>query len=127
MNKKTPLLLIGTSMLAGILVHAFGQTAVPKQPTWLEPQNPNRLEWLALQKQAEEGDTEFGENNATVHFYLGPDSYQTGEILCDLAYLPNTRAEQVQKIEDGILKRFEIQRRINPWARVRIIKKAVKL
>jgi hypothetical protein len=127
MNKKTPLLLIVTAMLAGILVHAFGQTAVPKQPIWLEPQNPNRLEWLVLQKQADEGDTEFGDNNVTVHFYLGPDSYRTGEILCDLEYLPNTRAQLVQIIEDSILKRFEMQHRLNPWARVKIIKKAAKL
>jgi hypothetical protein len=69
---------------------------------------------------------EFGSNGVTVNFYLGPDSVRTGEIFCDLAYLPGTQAQLVQMIEDGILRRFEAQRRVDPWARVKIIKKVAK-
>jgi hypothetical protein len=65
--------------------------AKDSQP-WLDPMNPSKLEWLALQKQADEGDTEFGENGLTVNFYLGDKSYETGVIYCDIDYLPGTSA-----------------------------------
>jgi hypothetical protein len=118
--------LIGTTVLIGIMIHAFGQAGAPKWAPWLEPYAPSRLEWLALEKQASEGHNEFAENGVTVNFYIGPDSVRTGEILCDLAYLPSTEARLVQAIEDGIMERFEVDRRLYPWARVKIIKKVVK-
>jgi hypothetical protein len=117
--------LMGAGVLIGIVVHAFGQSGAPKRAPWLEPFAPTRIEWLALQKQATEGQTNFGDNGVTINFYLGPESMRTGEILCDLAYLPGTRAELVQMIEDGIQGRFETARQRYPWARVRIIKKVV--
>lgn len=126
MKIKKGLTATGAAALIALAVNAPGQTGAPRPTPWLEPKNPNRLEWLVLEKQADEGDTEFGENGATVHFYLGPDSYRTGEILCDLAYLPQAQAELVQMIEDGILKRFEVRRKVDPWARVKIIKKVAK-
>lgn len=127
MKKNTLLIAIGGLMLTGILVHAFGQTSSPKQSPWLEAQNPTRLEWLVLQKQADEGDNQFGEDGVTVNFYLNSESYRTGEVLCDLVYLPNTQAAMVQTIEDGILKRFEMRRKVDSWARVKIIKKVARL
>jgi len=93
---------------------------------WLEPMNPSKLEWLALQKQADEGDTEFGENGLTVNFYLGPKSMETGVVYCDIDYLPSTRAELVQKVEEGIRRRFQKQTRIYPWAKVEIIKNVLR-
>ena len=93
----------------------------------MEPRNPSRVEWLALETQATEGDPEFGDNGVTINFYLGAGSFETGEILCDLAYLPSTRASLVQIIEDGILNRFEMRRRVDPWARVKVIKKVVSV
>jgi hypothetical protein len=74
-----------------------------------------------------EGHKDFAENGTTVNFYLGPDSLRTGEIYCDLAYLPTTEARLVQMIEDGILERFEVDRRVYPWARVKIIKKVLNV
>ena len=127
MSKKLGLPLIATALLIGVLVHALGQTTATRQSPWLESYTPTLLEWFVLQKQADEGDQEFGENGVTVHFYLAPDSLRTGEILCDLAYLPATKAHLVQQIEDGILERFEVDRRAYPWARVKIIKKVVEL
>ena len=119
--------LMGAAVLIGMVVHALGQTGAPKRAPWLEPYTPTRLEWLVLEKQAMEGHKDFGENGATVNFYLGPDSRRTGEILCDLAYLPTTQAQVVQIIEDGIVKRFEMSRQVYPWARVKIIKQVAKL
>lgn len=71
MIRRLVLSLLGAGVLGGVLVHAFGQTTAPRQPAWLEPKNPTRLEWLALEKQANEGNNEFGENGVTVNFYLG--------------------------------------------------------
>jgi hypothetical protein len=108
-----------------IFMQTFNQAKAAGKSPWLEPTVPTRLEWLFLELQAVEGDTEFGENGMTVNFYLSPESFRTGEILCDLAYIPGTPAERVQLIEDGILKRFRIMNsKRNPWARVRIIKNA---
>jgi hypothetical protein len=118
---------MGAVVLFGMAMYALGQTGTSKRAPWLEPYTPTRLEWLVLQKQANEGDIEFGENGATVNFYLGPDSLRTGEILCDLAYLPGTQAETIQAIEDGILARFDVSRGVYPWASVKIIKKVVRL
>jgi len=127
MKRRKGFLLTGAAvLLIGVLVYAFGQTAASRQPSWLEPKNPTRLEWLALEKQATEGVNEFGLSGVTVNFYLGPDSYRTGEILCDLQYLPGTEAELVEITENGILRRFEAQRRIDPWARVKITKKVLR-
>ena len=119
--------LIGAAVLIGMVVHALGQTGAPKRAPWLEPYAPTRLEWLALEKQATEGHNDFSDSGTTVNFYLGPDSLRTGEIECDLEYLPSTQAQLVQVIEDGILKRFEADRQVYPWARVRIIKKVARL
>ena len=98
-----------------------------KQP-WLDPMNPSKLEWLALQKQADEGDTEFGENGLTVNFYLGEKSYESGVMYCDIDYLPGTSAELVQNVEEGIRRRFQklAKSKLYPWAKVEIIKKVVK-
>lgn len=126
MNRKMGLPMMVAAVLVGIVLHALAQTGTRRQPPWLEPRNPNRLEWLVLEKQANEGINDFGEMGVTVNFYIDRDSNRIGEILCDLTYLPSTSAETVQQIEDGILKRFEMQRRVDPWARVKIIKKVVK-
>jgi hypothetical protein len=120
--------LTGASVLIGMaMMHALGQAGAPKRDPWLEPYTPTRLEWLALQKQAMEGHKDFAENGVTVNFYTGPDSLRTGEILCDLEYLPTAQAQVVQMIEDGILKRFEMSRQVYPWARVKIIKKVAQV
>lgn len=74
-----------------------------------------------------EGHTDLAENGVTVNFYLGPDALRTGEIQCDLEYLPTTQAQVVQMIEDGILTRFEVSRQVYPWARVKIIKKVLNV
>ncbi|MBI5016841.1 MAG: hypothetical protein HZB55_15320 [Deltaproteobacteria bacterium] len=126
MAGKSRFILMAAAVLTGMFVYAFGQTTASSPTPWLDPRNPTRLEWLALEKQATEGNNEFGENGVTVNFYLGPDSYRTGEILCDLAYLPSTSAQLVQMIEDGIQKRFEMKRSVDPWARVKITKKVAK-
>lgn len=123
MKSKMVVTVTAAAVLVVLVAYAPGQRGEPRQAPWLEPKNPTRLEWLVLQWQANEGDTEFGENGVTVNFYLDRDSDRTGEIRCDLDYLPSTEARVVQIIEDGILRRFERQRQIDPWARVKIIKK----
>ena len=124
--KNLGFLLMGAAVLIGMVMHALGQTGAPKRAPWLEPYTPTHLELLALEKQAMEGHPDFVDG-VTVHFYLGPDSYRTGEILYDLAYLQSTQAELVQMTEDGIEGRFKAERQLNPWARVKIIKKVVRL
>jgi hypothetical protein len=108
-------------------MYALGQTVASKRAPWLEPYTPTRLEWLVLETQATYGKPWLGENGISIDYYIGPDSLRTGEILCDIAYRPGTQAEAVQAVEDGILKRFEITRQAYPWARVKIVKNAVKL
>lgn len=122
--------LLGFIVLLVILFFEIGISdlyAKDSQP-WLDPMNPSKLEWLALQKQADEGDTEFGENGLTVNFYLGDKSYESGVIYCDIDYLPGTSAEIVQKLEESIKRRFQKQARskLYPWAKVKIIKNVVK-
>jgi hypothetical protein len=124
-KRSTVFFLMGLATAIGALLQPVGQAAVSNQTPWLEQRNPTHLEWLALEKQATEGDNEFGDNGITVNFYLSADSIRTGEVQCDLAYLSSTPAIRVQIIEDGILKRFETERRVNPWARVKIRKRAV--
>ena len=99
---------------------------VKKMPTWLEPRNATRLEWLVLEIQATEGVNEFGKNGVTVQFYLNPDSAHTGEILCHLLYLPGTQPEMLQMIENGIQERFELRREVNPWAHLKIVRTLLK-
>ena len=118
--------LVSGTIIRMILMQAFNPATAAGKAPWLEPKYPTRLEWLFLEQQAIEGDTEFGDDGMTVNFYFGPESFRTGEILCDLEYLPGTSAERVQLREDGILKRFGIMyRKENPWARLKIIKKVM--
>ena len=124
MTNKSSHLLMVTIMLM-IFMQAFNQAKAAGNAPWLEPKVPTRLEWLFIELQAIEGDEEFGDDGMTVSFYLSSESFRTGEILCDLAYISGTPAERVQLREDGILQRFRIMNsKVNPWARVRIIKKA---
>lgn len=127
-NAKSNLLRI--FIILAILFFEIGISdlyAKDNQP-WLDPMNPSKLEWLALQRQADEGDTEFGENRLTVNFYLGDKSFETGVIYCDIDYLPGTSAELVQKVEEGIRRRFQklAKSKLYPWAKVEIIKNVVK-
>lgn len=116
------LFLVSAGVVVGITINALGQTGKVKNAPWLEPKNPTRLEWLALQKQATEGRNDFADSGLMVNFYLRPESVRTGEIYCDLAYLPTTSTAVVQAVEGGILGRFERDRQVDPWARVRITK-----
>jgi hypothetical protein len=125
--KERGLPILGAAvMLAMMGLHALGQTGAPKRP-WMEPYTPNLIEWLALETQALEGDTEFGENGMTIHFYVSPEAFRTGAIACDIMYVAGTPAEHVQRIEDGILERFKARRNVYPWARVKIVKKVASL
>jgi hypothetical protein len=119
---KVALLFIG--VLAGILVtSAVGQRRDNSQP-WLEPAHPTQLEWLALEKQATEGQNDFGDNGMTINFYVAPESNQTGVIFCDIAYTPQVTAAVLQLTEDSIRHRFDAERAQYPWAHVKIITKA---
>jgi hypothetical protein len=82
------------------------------------------LEWLALEKQATEGVNAFGEDGVTINFYTGPESNRTGVVLCDLAFSHDVSAARLQLIEDGIQKRFAMDRNTLPWAQVKIIRKS---
>lgn len=95
-------------------------------PPWLLPKNPTELEWMALEWQANEGDTEFGENQMTVNFYLGEQSVGSGVIHCDIEYLPDASAELVQFVEEGIQERFKRIQKVTPWANVKIKKRALR-
>ena len=123
--KRLGMFLTGAAVLIGMVIHSVGQTPAPKGAPWLVPYTPTRLEWLALETQANEGVTQFGDNGVTVNFYMGRNSVRTGEIYCDLVYLPKTEARIVQAIEEGIVARFDLNRRLYPWARLTIIKKAL--
>ena len=93
-------------------------------PTHRWEKTITELEWLVLEWQANEGDVEFGEDDITVNFYLGQGSYDTGTIYCDLAYLPKTSANIVDRREKGILKRFEnAKNKFYPWLKIKMLKK----
>ena len=124
MQLRWLLIFIFANALIGIPA-ANAQSNVVGYP-WMAPANPTLLNWLALQKQANEGETEFGENGLTVNFYLGPASYELGIIYCDIEYLPSTSAKIVQIVEDGSRRRFESPKPIYPWLRVEIKKKVAR-
>ena len=123
---KPMVLSAGCIAVLATAILSIAQSPQSASRPWLQPKNPTRLEWLALQKQANEGDTEFGENGLTVNFYLGPDSATRGLVYCDLEYLPSASAELVQLVEDGIQKRFRMEQRLSPWATVKIVKKVAR-
>lgn len=113
--------------IAWLALVSRAQSSTNSLQPWLQPKNPTELEWLALERQAAEGDLQFGEDGVTVNFYLGPDSWSEGIIYCDLDYLPGTDAELVQLLEDGIQKRFQMAQRRLPWAKVKINKRVIKI
>lgn len=120
-------LVLGASLMLALFVSTRAALlAQDRDRPWLRLKNPVELEWLALQKQADEGDTEFGENGVTVNFYIAGDSYETGIIYCDIDYLPGTSAELVQMIEEGTQKRFAVLRKALPWAKVSIRKQPAR-
>jgi len=127
-NAKSNLLRIFTILAILFFEIGISDLYAKDKRTWLEPMNPSKLEWLALQRQADEGDTVFGENGLTVNFYLGDKSFETGVIYCDIDYLPSTSAEIVQKLEESIQRRFQklARSKLYPWAKVKIIKNVVK-
>lgn len=100
-------------------------SAKTQVPQWLEPRNITELEWFVLKRQADEGDTTFGEDGVTVNFYLGPGALTTGTVHCDIDYLPGTPAELVDAIETGIRYRFEL--RPEPWVKVEIRRRVARL
>src|SRR5437867_10694278 len=97
-------------LLASAMILCMGHTGfgqqLPSKP-WLDEYRPTRIEWVALELQATEGDVEFGENDITVNFYLGLKSFPNGVIYCDLAFLPTASASMVQVIQQGIRQRFQ--------------------
>jgi hypothetical protein len=99
-------------------IHVTPASSQTTQHPWLAPANPTLLEWVILELQANECDPEFGENELTVAFYVGPKSALEGVIYCQIRYLPNTSAELVQLVERGIRERFEITRKTYPWAKL---------
>jgi hypothetical protein len=120
MKWKAAMLVIGI-LLGALVARAIGQRGGDNRP-WLQPANPTQLEWLALEKQATEGNTVFVDG-MTINFYTGPESIHTGVIYCDIDYARDVSAARVQLVEEAIEGRFEKERKIYPWARVKIIKK----
>lgn len=56
-----------------------------------------------MEKQATEGNTVFVDG-MTVNFYVGPESMQTGVIICDIDYARDVSAARVQLAEESIQK-----------------------
>lgn len=119
MKWKATILVIGV-LLGALITRAVGQRASNSHP-WLQPANPTQLEWLVLEKQATEGSTVFVDG-MSVNFYVGPESMQTGVIYCDIDYARDVSAARVQLVEESIQRRFEKERKMYPWAHVKIIK-----
>ena len=74
----------------------FGQTAAHRHPPWRKPKYPTQLEWLTFWYQLHVGNSDFNQDGITVGF---SESFDTGNILCYINYLPSTRAEVVQPTE----------------------------
>jgi len=43
-----------------------------------------------------------------------------------LEYLPNTKAELIQVVEDGIRRRLEKRRQVYPWLKIELQQKVVR-
>jgi hypothetical protein len=85
MKGNAAMLCIG--LLVGVVItNTVVRSQEGKHYPWLEPENPSKLDWLALEKQATEGVNTFGEDGVTINFYTGPESNRTGVVLCDLAF-----------------------------------------
>lgn len=119
---KAVMLCIG--VLLGVAVtSAVGQHSGNHYP-WLQPAQPTQVEWLAIEKQATEGQNNFGEDGMTINFYVGPESFRTGVILCEISYTPQVKAAMLQLKEDSIRHGFDKERTTYPWAMVEITTKA---
>jgi hypothetical protein len=99
---------------------------ISSRSPWLKTKDVTELDWLILEEQAAHGETEFGENGVVVSYSLGPRSVESGIVYCEILYLPETRAELVQVIEDGIKSRFEITRKRLPWATLEVSRKVAR-
>lgn len=119
---KAATLLIG-ALVGAAVVSAIGQRSDIRYP-WLQPAQPTQVEWLAIEKQATEGQNNFGEDGMTINFYVGPESFRTGIILCDISYTPQVTAQTLQLRENSIRHGFEKERATYPWAQVKITAKA---
>jgi hypothetical protein len=78
MKWKAALLSLGIAL--GALVTLAADEKDQNSRPWLTQENPSRLEWLALYKQATEGVTSYGTAGVTINFYVTPDSYKSGLI-----------------------------------------------
>lgn len=109
-------------MMVALLASSAPAVAKPGHGTkpWLEAYSPTKIEWAAIEIQAAEADTEFGEDGVTVYFYLGPQAYSEGVISCDIDYLSGTPKVLVEKRELGIRKRFERRRSVPGWEWLRL-------
>jgi hypothetical protein len=118
---KAAMLCIG--ILVGVaLTGAIEQRSGDRYP-WLQPAQPTQVEWLALEKQATDGQNNFGEDGMTINFYVAPESLRTGVILCDISYTPQVSAAFLQLKEDSIRRGFEKVHTQYPWAQVKITAK----
>lgn len=115
---KVATLFIGI-LIGAAVASAIGQRSDMSYP-WLQPARPTQVEWLAIEKQATEGQNSFGEDGMTINFYVGPESLRTGVILCDISYTPQVKAQMLQMREDSIRNGFEKERATYPWAQVKI-------
>lgn len=102
---------------------------LPKQseaPVWLQPKVPTLIEWVTLELQASEGDSEYGEDGIIVAYYQCPQNVK-GVVCCDLEYLSSVSAELLVMREDGLRRRFESLRVQNPWATLQLRRVARRL
>ena len=119
---KAALLFIGV-LVGAAVTSAIGQRSDVRYP-WLQPAQPTQVEWLAIQEQGAYGRNNFGEDGMTISFYVGPESFQTGVILCDISFTPQVKARVLELTEDSIRQSFEKERSTYPWAKVKITMKA---
>jgi len=118
MNWKVAILGFGI-FLGAVAMNAIGQRGVSGRP-WLEPATPTQLEWLVVERQADEGINDWAKSGMTINYSLAADSAKTGVIECNIVYARDVPAAVLQLTEDGIEQRFSALRKIYPWARVKI-------
>ena len=122
MKWKATILIIGV-LLGALITSAVGQRERDSRP-WLQPAKPSQLEWLLLEQQAVNGINDFAKSGMLISFAMTPNSFQTGELECTIEYERDVSAAELQLTEDGIKRQFEIERRDQPWAHLKITKKA---
>lgn len=114
--------------LVALLAFSMGKCiAQTQQRPWLLPAKPTVLEWVIFELQVNGRDSDFGDDQVTIEYHIGPGSAKEGKIYCQIRYLPAASAELVQQIERNIREQFEYTKQTHPWAKLEIRTEVARL